>query len=332
MEGLFPPGKEVRSDMNEIKAGPENSFPVIDGKDLIFLPRSSNKSWLTLFYALPKELVEKQPEYLKLPRSPYEVLRTDKYDSLINDDLFLQLVWDCYAWSILQFIPVPKKDGTYRALPGTEHYYSGDFPLWRLSYHMVSLMREKFEVVNMGFQKLYGYTQNMLIPYTSYEKFSDLIRILTAEIIAKQNYQPWIDEIWRTKVPEDYSEYYSRLKNSFMGQWYHARTKAGSDLSLEGLKGQAVYGDAAYDLSDNGRMENEVLTGILKEQFLQTLSETDRRILKLKSEGKTTEEIAPLVGYKTHSAVVKRQKKIRSQFDDFVKDSYEEYRETFEAE
>ena len=78
--------------MSEMKAGPENSFPVMDGKDLIFLPRSSNKSWLTLFYVLPKELVEKQPEYLKLPRSPYEVLRSDKYDSLIDDDLFLQLV------------------------------------------------------------------------------------------------------------------------------------------------------------------------------------------------------------------------------------------------
>lgn len=318
--------------ISETKTGPENSLPVMDGKELIFLPRTSNRSWITLFYALPKELVEKQPEYLTLPRCPYDVLRTKKYDQFIDDDLFLQLIWDCYAWSILQFIPVPKKDGTYRYLPGTEHYYSGDFPLWRLSYHMVGLMREKFEQVGMGFQKLYGYQKNMLISYTSYEEFSDLIRILTAQIIAEQNYQSWIDETWKTRVPEDYSEYYSKLKKAFLGQWYHARTKAGSDLSLDALKEQAVQGGFMDVLSDEGQMENEVLTDILKEQFLQTLSETDRKIIVLKSEGKTTEEIAPLVGYKTHSAVVKRLKKIRAQFDDFVKDSYEEYRETFEAE
>ena len=48
-------------------------------------------------YLLPKELVQKQKEYLSLPRCPYEVLRTDKYDELIENDVFLQLVWDCYA-------------------------------------------------------------------------------------------------------------------------------------------------------------------------------------------------------------------------------------------
>ena len=30
--------------------------------DTLWIPRSSNKSWLTLFYALPRKMVEKQIE------------------------------------------------------------------------------------------------------------------------------------------------------------------------------------------------------------------------------------------------------------------------------
>ena len=33
------------------------------------IPYSSNLLWLTLFYALPRELVEKRPAYLSLPRN-----------------------------------------------------------------------------------------------------------------------------------------------------------------------------------------------------------------------------------------------------------------------
>ena len=76
----------------------ESGYLMLNGPDdTLWIPRSSNKSWLTLFYLLPKELVQKQKEYLSLPRCPYEVLRTDKYDELIENDVFLQLVWDCYA-------------------------------------------------------------------------------------------------------------------------------------------------------------------------------------------------------------------------------------------
>ena len=44
-------------------------------------------------YALPRELVEKRPVYLELPRKPYSILRTHDYDKLLMDDAFLELVW-----------------------------------------------------------------------------------------------------------------------------------------------------------------------------------------------------------------------------------------------
>lgn len=73
------------------------SFLVVLPQTIIEIPQSSNLSWLTLFYALPRELVEKRAKYLELPRNIHQVLQSDEYREMIKDDSFLELVWDCYA-------------------------------------------------------------------------------------------------------------------------------------------------------------------------------------------------------------------------------------------
>lgn len=80
--------------------------------EIIEIPQDSDKSWLTLFYSLPNELVEKWKLAFELPRCPCKVLRTDKYDSIVCDDIFKLLVWDCYSWSAWQFFRV--KDSKWR--------------------------------------------------------------------------------------------------------------------------------------------------------------------------------------------------------------------------
>ena len=82
--------------------GPKGFLVVLPGK-IIEIPQDSDKSWLTLFYSLPRELAEKWKPAYELPRCPYEVLRTDKYDRVVCDDMFKLLVWDCYAWCAWQF-------------------------------------------------------------------------------------------------------------------------------------------------------------------------------------------------------------------------------------
>lgn len=44
-------------------------FLVFLPQKIIVIPQDSNLSWLTLFYALPRELVEKRPVYLELPQN-----------------------------------------------------------------------------------------------------------------------------------------------------------------------------------------------------------------------------------------------------------------------
>ena len=46
----------------------QRGYIVILPEQIIEIPLSSNLSWLRMFYALPRELVEKRPEYLELPR------------------------------------------------------------------------------------------------------------------------------------------------------------------------------------------------------------------------------------------------------------------------
>ena len=116
--------------------GPKGFLVVLPG-EIIEIPQDSDKSWLTLFYSLPRELAEKWKPAYDLPRCPYEVLRTDKYDHIVCDDMFKLLVWDCYAWSAWQFFQVKDRKGNYRDIPGNWNQYAGCFPLWRLSYSII---------------------------------------------------------------------------------------------------------------------------------------------------------------------------------------------------
>ena len=73
------------------------------GGSLFKIPSSSNLRWLIMFYALPRELVEKRPAFLSMPRKVREVVHSEKWMQLVNSDMFLELVWDCYAWVSWQF-------------------------------------------------------------------------------------------------------------------------------------------------------------------------------------------------------------------------------------
>lgn len=68
------------------------SFYVVLADGIMEIPQESNLSWITLFYALPKELVEKRPAYLELPRNIHKLLHSEEYCKLIQSDAFLELV------------------------------------------------------------------------------------------------------------------------------------------------------------------------------------------------------------------------------------------------
>ena len=302
--------------------GPKNFIVVLPG-GIIEIPQDSDKSWLTLFYRLPRELAEKWKPAYELPRCPYEVLRTDKYDHIVCDEMFKLLVWDCYSWSAWQFFQVKDRNGNYRDIPGDRSQYTGDFPLWRLSYSIIPYIRMKFEQHGLGFQDLFIIPQGVEVPWLTYQQFSNLIGNVTDMVVAEQNWQPVIDAIWESRTVEDYEATGSNVRTDFMRKWHHNRS--GKPISLEETMGRES-GDIFEVADPRGEFEQSVLSEMQIDAFAEsTVSEKDREILRLRMEGYTEQEIADKVGYKTASAIHKRIAKIASAYEDYVTAEYQKY-------
>lgn len=144
------------------------------GGSLFKIPSSSNLRWLIMFYALPRELVEKRPVFPAIPRKVREVVHSEKWMQLVNSDMFLELVWDCYAWVSWQFFKVPAPHGGYMPVPGSFYFYSGNFPLWRYAYITAAHIREKLDKMpEFCFQRLFSMGKDYEVPWMSYENFYD---------------------------------------------------------------------------------------------------------------------------------------------------------------
>ena len=74
--------------------------------------------------------------------------------------------------------------------------------------------------------------------------------------------------------------------------------------------------DASQDVEEN------ITSEILVEQFKATLTEKDMAILQMRMEGDTLEEIAEKLGYKNHSGVLKRIRKIGLAYEKFTGEDY----------
>ncbi len=314
--------KRLEVTLMDKQTGPNDFLVVLPG-EIIEIPQDSDKSWLTLFYSLPRELAEKWKPAYELPRCPYEVLRTDKYDHIVCDDMFKLLVWDCYAWCAWHFFQVKDRKGNYRDIPGNWNQYAGYFPLWRLSYSIIPYIRMKFEQNGLGFQNLYNIPQGVEVPWLTYQQFSNLIGNVTDMVVAEQKWQPVIDAIWENRTVEDYETTGSTVKTDFMRKWHHNRS--GKPISLDEMM-ENEDGDI-FEVSDpRGEFEQKVISEMQIAAFAeQSITEKDREILKLRMEGYTEQEIADKVGYKTASAVHKRIAKIAGTYEDYVTVEYQKY-------
>ena len=304
---------------------PQGFIVVLHG-EIIEIPQDSYVSWLTMFYALPRELVEKRPAYLELPRNINRLFDDEKYLNMIEDDAFLELVWDCWAWSVWQFFKIPHKDGTYHDIPGDWQNYSGDFPLWRLSYEILRYIRKKFETeMDWSFQRLFMMDIDDEVPWLDYKHFGNLVGNITDMIVEEQNWQPFIDEVWMKRDAADYSGSSSQRRD-FDRSWNHDRNH--KHLSLEEIaeNGAVIDGDTLYDIPNpEADFEKNVLSSIQIEQFKSRLTEQNKRILQMRMEGYPLKDIAEAVGFKTPSAVSKHIEKIAGMYADFVDGEYDNF-------
>ena len=308
------------------KKGP-SGFIVVLADGIMVIPQDSPLSWMTLFYALPRELVEKRPAYLTLPRNIIRLLSDENARKLIEDDAFLELVWDCYAWSAWQFFQIPHKDGTYHDIPGEWLDYSGDFPLWRMSYDIIRYFRKKFETeMDWSFQRLFTMPEDTDVPWLDWQQFSNLVGNLTDMIVAEENWQPIIDEIWNNRQMEDYNSSQNARKRDFQRSWDHSRTV--KHLSLEELAetGAALDDETLFEIAEpRTEFEEKILSQGAVDAFYATLTEEDRAILQMRVEGYTQQQIADKLGFKTTGAISKRIAKLGAKYEEFVRSQYDSF-------
>ena len=308
--------------MTKSRKGPQGFIVVLPG-EIIEIAQDDDISWLTLFYALPKELAGKYPSALKIPRSPYEVLYEGTYGAVAKDDMLKMLVWDCYSWAAWQFFKVKDRHGNYREIPGSRAHYAGMFAIWELSYAIIPYIRRKFETCGLGFQNLYNMPKGAEVPWLTYQQFSNLVGNLTDMIVGEENWQPIIDAAWEMRSPEDYSEKSSTVKNDFLRKWHHNRSA--KPISLEEMM-ENEDGEVFGVADPAGDFEQTILSEMQIASFAEeNLTDYDREILQLRMQGYTEKEIADKVGYKTASAVHKRIAQIANAYEDFVASEYQKY-------
>ena len=143
-------------------------------------------------------------------------------------------------------------------------------------------------------------------------------------IMAKHNLHTVIEAAKEFRCFEDFDFRNSRQKTNFYRKWYHTRTKH-QMISIEKFKENYAesHNGQEWDEPDSSQDAEENITSeILVEQFKATLTEKDMAILEMRTEGDTLEEIAQKLGYKNHSGVLKRIRKIGLDYEKFTGEDY----------
>lgn len=279
-----------------------------------------NAELLPAFYFIPKDLLDQFPQQLQeIPRSLDEVVHSWKALRAVENKLFLQAIIDGYAWLAWPYIGVK----------GYMEAYSGFDPAWIFAHSLkwVEVMTE--EGVLPSVEELYEQGAREHMGFVSNEEFHLLFSKIVPMTLEKYHMDDVLEYVKRHRCFEDYDSRISHPRENFFRDWYHRRTRH-PETSLEQWKNGFKWldrGEKAYDPEreftprdvedERIQVEEQVTAEIDVAAFMAALSEKDREILRLRMEGWTHQEIAERVGYKTHSAVLKRIRKIGEAYEKF---------------
>ena len=166
----------------------------------------------------------------------------------------------------------------------------------------------------------YAKKHNKNVEDLTAEDMNEVLSIFSDDLLANRMKQ--LQEVYQLKglfdlqkqmsADEDFNE--NVLENhdkiDHIRRTQHTRTKAGASLSLDEL--QETENDI---LSDRGTSVEEIVEtqtmSELEEICLNVLNEEEKEIFEFLKAGKTQEEIAEALGYKTQSAISKKINKMK---------------------
>lgn len=271
-----------------------------------------NAEYISAFYFIPKSILDKCGEEISsIPRNPRKLLQDHRAIKIIESDLFKLVIIDAYAFMVWPFMGLGAK----------REIYSGYEPSWRYA-HAASIWIKGMEdegVIPKPQEILKSSNVDEEFGYISEEEISETFTWLIPKIMAKHNMNEIIAVAADYRCFEDFDYRKSRQKIDFYRKWYHTRAKISVE-SLDELKERYAENNDGTDWDvpdERSDMNRTVLEPMAVNEFLASLSETDKQILTMRMEGITLEKIAEKLGYKTHSAVHKRIRKIGLAYEKF---------------
>lgn len=259
--------------------------------------------YLPLAYMLPYDVISRYPTLSKLPRSMGALNAIPGWGKVILSQQFLNEIMDAVA--SLAF--------PHFGFGGWKEHYSGYSPVWRLSYALPLWATGVEKVRGWGVQALFALPPDYEIPFCDPEDVRQVMKQVVEETIEEQGWGPILEVIRNMPCEEDFERWDTNVRKDFLRKWYHTRSKRVQIFSLEEC--MEDEDSTIHSLPDpKGDFTEQVESEDFCQRFKATLSQKDMAILELRVEGYTLEEIADRLGYKTHSAVVKRMESIKKRF------------------
>jgi len=270
------------------------------------LRRMKNADYLPAFYFLPAELVAKREDLFNLPRNPNEILRDWRLIDVVESDLFIEMIIDGFAFLAWR----------YMGVRGKMEQYSGHDPFWRFAHKSDVWVEELIEQGAIPLlSELLKIPPDMGYNYNSMEYAHEIMSNIVPIAMARYKMDKAIEIVKETRCPEDFDKRQSQVKIDFHRQWYHTRTKI-KTVSLENYYIQDKH--IEIDVADERvNIIDDVCGELAVDEFKKQLSDTDMQILEMRMQGIGYQEIADKLGFKTHSAVQKRIKKLTESCEDF---------------
>lgn len=284
------------------------AFKQADGTERLY----KNSEFIPAFLMIPNCLLEKtNKEMMTLKRVPRALFRDPETIRRVESDNFLQVVIDCYAYAAWPHLGLGKK----------MEVYSGYDPGWIVA-HAAPLWINALEDLELlpdaeAFYRTWQAEPDKEIGFCSMEYMSAVVRLAVQKVMVEDRYPAFFEVVQQNRCFEDYDRRSSRIKTDFWRRWYHSRTKHPTVASVDvfrltGVAPTALQANTAHEFEEQVWGEYEV------ERLLKTLTETDRKIMLLRCDKRPLAEIAQRLGFRTHSAVLKRIRRIGKAYERFI--------------
>lgn len=196
---------------------------------------------------------------------------------------------------------------------GWKEHYTANAPAWRLSYALPLWAKGVERVWGWGVQKLFRLPPNFEIPFFEADDVQAMMKQVVEQTIGEQGWGPILEAVREMPCDEDFEKWDTHVRKDFLRKWYHTRSKRVRTVSLEACmedKDSKIHSLPAPE----GDVAEQAAEKDFCNRFKAALPERDRTILELRGEGYGYQEIADKLGYKTHSAVIKRMEAIKKRF------------------